>query len=58
MSKKITLSLIVCLVLALLVSGIAFANEENPNSKHGGRGRRAYGEVISVGDATFTMQNQ
>ena len=57
MSKKITLSLIVGLILTLLVSGIAFANEENPNSEHGGRGRLAYGEVVSVGDATFTLQN-
>ncbi len=56
MSKKITLSIIVALVLTLLVSGIAFANEENPNSEHK-RGRRAYGEVVSVGDETFTVQN-
>ncbi|MBS1249764.1 MAG: hypothetical protein MAG431_01348 [Chloroflexi bacterium] len=56
MSKKITLSLIITLVLTLLVSGIAFADDGDTGPEHRG-GRRAYGEVVSVEEEAFTVQN-
>ena len=57
MSKKITLSTIIALIIALLVSGAVFAAEGNPEPELKGA-RRAYGEVVSVRDGQFTVQNQ
>lgn len=56
MSKKITLSLLITLVLTLLVSGIALADDEDSMAEQRG-GRRSYGEVVSVDEETFTVQN-
>ncbi len=54
MTKKIPIPLLIALLCALFVSGVALAAEDAPQ----GRVQTVYGEIIAITDDSFTLQSQ